>query len=53
MLHLMEHLLSPVMAKINVREYMPLLGEAGFAEVETGPTNSKFLSFVRGRSPVK
>jgi len=44
------HLLSPMM-KIDVRDYVPLLIEAGFAEVEAGPTGSKFLSFVRGRSP--
>jgi len=53
LLHLVEHLLSPVMAKIDVREYIPLLVEAGLTEVETGPTNSKLLSFVRGRSPGK
>ena len=49
--HLVENLLSPVMAQINVRDYIPLLVEAGFEEVETGPTSSKLLSFVRGRSP--
>jgi ubiquinone/menaquinone biosynthesis C-methylase UbiE len=53
LLHLVEHLLSPVMAQIDVREYIPLLVEAGFAEVETGPTSSKYLSFARGRSPGK
>ncbi len=45
------HFLSPGMTKIDVRDYAHLLTEAGFAEVETGPTGSKFLSFVRGRSP--
>ena len=45
------HFLSPGMTKVDVRDYAPLLTEAGFAEVETGPTGSKFLSFVRGRSP--
>ncbi len=53
LLHLVEHLLSPVMAQIDIREYIPLLVEAGFTGVETGPTNSKLLSFVRGRSPGK
>ena len=48
--HLVENLLSP-MAHIDVREYIPLLVEAGFTEVEAGPTSSKYLSFVRGRSP--
>jgi len=51
--HLVENLLHPVMAQIDVRNYIPLLVEAGFAEVETGPTNSKLLSFARGRSPGK
>jgi len=51
--HLVENLLSPVMAQINVRDYLPILVEAGFTEVETGPTSSKLLSFVRGRSPRK
>lgn len=45
------HFLSPGMTRIDVRNYAPLLTEAGFVEVETGPTGSKFLSFVRGRSP--
>jgi demethylmenaquinone methyltransferase/2-methoxy-6-polyprenyl-1,4-benzoquinol methylase/phosphoethanolamine N-methyltransferase len=44
------HLASPMM-KVDVRDYVPLLTEAGFVEVETGPTSSRFLSFVRGRSP--
>ncbi len=48
--HLTQHLLSPMM-KVDVREYIPLLTEAGFAEVESGPTGSKFLSFARGRAP--
>ena len=51
LLHLVENLLSPVMAKIDVRAYTPLLVEAGFGKVETGPTNSKYLSFISGRAP--
>ena len=39
------------MAHVDVREYVPLLVEAGFTEIETGPTSSKLLSFVRGRAP--
>ncbi len=49
--HLVENLLSPVMAQIDVRNYIPLMVEAGFTDVVTGPTSSKLLSFVRGRSP--
>jgi ubiquinone/menaquinone biosynthesis C-methylase UbiE len=48
--HLVENLMNPVMARIDVREYLPLLVEAGFTEVETGRTSSKLLSYVRGRS---
>jgi ubiquinone/menaquinone biosynthesis C-methylase UbiE len=39
------------MANVDVREYVPLLKEAGFTNVETGPTSSKLLSYVRGRVP--
>ena len=49
---LVENHMTP-MAKVDVREYVPLLKEAGFVEIETGPTSSKFLSYVRGRAPVK
>ncbi len=49
--HLTENFLSPLMAEIDVRDYIPLLKEAGFGEVETGPTNSKMLSYARGRAP--
>lgn len=45
------HFLSPGMTQVDVRAYAPLLTEVGFVEVETGPTGSKFLSFVKGRSP--
>ena len=49
--HMSEHLLNHAMAQVNIREYIPLLTGAGFIEVETGPTSSRLLSFVRGRSP--
>jgi ubiquinone/menaquinone biosynthesis C-methylase UbiE len=50
--NLVKHFMSP-MANIDIREYIPLLMQAGFAEVETGPTSSKLLSYVRGRAPGK
>ena len=37
------------MAHVDVREYKPLLVEAGFSGIESGPTSSKYLSYVRGR----
>jgi ubiquinone/menaquinone biosynthesis C-methylase UbiE len=51
--HMSKHLLNHAMAQVNIREYLPLMTGAGFIEVETGPTRSKLLSFVRGRSPKK
>jgi ubiquinone/menaquinone biosynthesis C-methylase UbiE len=45
---LVRHLLGPTMMQVNVRDYVPLLEAAGFAEVEAGPTSFKLLSFVRG-----
>jgi ubiquinone/menaquinone biosynthesis C-methylase UbiE len=39
------------MANVDVREYVPLLKDAGFTEIQTGPTSSKMLSYVRGRLP--
>jgi len=38
-----------LMAHVDVREYVPLLEQAGFIDIETGPTSSKLLSYVRGR----
>lgn len=46
---LFAHVLSHDMMRVNVREYVPMLEEAGFTQVETGKTNFRFISFVRGR----
>ena len=40
-----------LMAHVDVRNYLPLLMEAGFTDIETGPTSSKLLSYVRGKAP--
>ncbi len=49
LLHLIvENHLTP-MAHVDVRAYVPLLEATGFTNIETGPTNSKLLSFVRGK----
>ena len=45
-----ENHMTP-MANVDVRAYVPLLKEAGISEIETGPTSSKLLSYVRGRVP--
>jgi ubiquinone/menaquinone biosynthesis C-methylase UbiE len=49
--HLAGAILTHTMSQMDIREYLPLLEAAGFSEVETGPTSSKLLSYVRGRSP--
>jgi ubiquinone/menaquinone biosynthesis C-methylase UbiE len=45
-----ENHMSP-MAQVDVRNYLPLLVEAGFVDVGAGPTASKLLSYARGRLP--
>ena len=45
-----ENHMTP-MAHVDVREYVPLMKQAGFSEVESGPTSSKLLSYARGKVP--
>jgi ubiquinone/menaquinone biosynthesis C-methylase UbiE len=40
------------MAHVDVREYVPLLVQAGITDIDTGPTSSKQLSYVQGRVPM-
>jgi len=40
---IVEKAITP-MAHVDVREYVPLLAEAGFTDIQTGPTSSKLLS---------
>lgn len=40
--------LSPMM-EINVKNYRPLMEEAGFNDIETGNTRHRLLSFIRGQ----
>ena len=47
---IVENHLTP-MAHVDVRNYVPLLEAAGFSEIETGPTSSKLLSYIRGKAP--
>ena len=47
---IVENHMTP-MAHVDVRDYVPLLAEAGFTDIETGPTSSKLLSYVRGKAP--
>ncbi len=47
---IVENHMTP-MAHVDVRNYLPLLTEAGFRDIETGPTSSKLLSYIRGEAP--
>jgi len=47
---IVENHMTP-MTDVDVRKYVPLLEQAGFTEIETGPTSSKMLSYVRGKVP--
>jgi ubiquinone/menaquinone biosynthesis C-methylase UbiE len=38
------------MLQTNVKNYIPMMAEAGFDEIENGPTGRHLLSFVRGRA---
>ena len=40
-----------MMMRSNVESILPLLSEAGFVEVASGPTRSSLLAFVSGRKP--
>jgi len=48
---IVENHMTP-MADVDVRKYVSLLEQAGFTGIETGPTSSKLLSYVRGRAPM-
>lgn len=46
--HLLALAFSPGMTEVDVREYVSMMKEAGFKQVETGKTNFRYVSFVRG-----
>jgi demethylmenaquinone methyltransferase/2-methoxy-6-polyprenyl-1,4-benzoquinol methylase/phosphoethanolamine N-methyltransferase len=46
---LLKVVLGQGMMRLDVRQYAPLMETAGFAEVETGPTATRWLSFAGGR----
>ena len=46
---IVENHMTP-MAHVDVRNYVPLLTEAGFTDIETGPTSSKLLSYAKGKA---
>jgi ubiquinone/menaquinone biosynthesis C-methylase UbiE len=49
--HITSALVGPRMMETNTWKLPPMLQEAGFADVTSGPTRSSFLGFVRGSRP--
>ena len=47
MQHLLSHVLGHGMMRVDVREYVPMLEEAGFEQVTAGKTPYRFIAFVR------
>ena len=47
--HLTSVLVGPRMMGTDTWKLPPMLSEAGFADVKSGPTRSSFLAFVSGR----
>ena len=50
--HVLSAILGPNMMQINIRKYIPLLSDVGFAEIHSGPTRSSLLSYVSAKKPV-
>jgi len=51
--HILGHIIRHRMMRINVRGVPPMLTEAGFVDVASGPTRSRFLDFVSGKKPAE
>jgi demethylmenaquinone methyltransferase/2-methoxy-6-polyprenyl-1,4-benzoquinol methylase/phosphoethanolamine N-methyltransferase len=49
--HLASALVGPRMMHSDMSAILPMLVEAGFVDVDSGPTRSAFLAFVSGRKP--
>jgi ubiquinone/menaquinone biosynthesis C-methylase UbiE len=50
--HFILSFLGQAMLKNNVREFIPMMEKTGFVDIESGRTNSRFISFVRGKRPL-
>ncbi len=44
-------ILGPEMLAHTVEEFIPMLEQAGFAGIDTGPTSSRFLAYLTGTKP--
>jgi demethylmenaquinone methyltransferase/2-methoxy-6-polyprenyl-1,4-benzoquinol methylase/phosphoethanolamine N-methyltransferase len=51
--HLTSAILGHQMMQTDVWSISPMLSQAGFVEVCSGPTRSPFLAFVSGKKPVQ
>ena len=49
--HLTSALIHPMMMQSNPGILPPMLKEAGFIEITSGPTRSSFLAYVSGKKP--
>jgi len=49
--HILTALLGPGMMQVDVRNFLPLLAEAGFVDITSGPTDSAILAFVSAKKP--
>jgi ubiquinone/menaquinone biosynthesis C-methylase UbiE len=48
---LVELVVGHGMLARSVKEFIPMMEKAGFVEIETGPTKSRFLAYLRGKRP--
>jgi demethylmenaquinone methyltransferase/2-methoxy-6-polyprenyl-1,4-benzoquinol methylase/phosphoethanolamine N-methyltransferase len=49
--HLTSALVGHRMMHTSIKGVPPMLAEAGFVDVDSGPTRSAFLAFISGRKP--
>lgn len=50
--HIILALVGHPMMQSNIKALPPILNEAGFVDVASGPTKSAVLAFVRGKKPI-
>jgi demethylmenaquinone methyltransferase/2-methoxy-6-polyprenyl-1,4-benzoquinol methylase/phosphoethanolamine N-methyltransferase len=48
MKHIMAHILSHRMMKVDVDGYVPMMEQAGFSNIEKGGTQFRRISFIKG-----
>jgi hypothetical protein len=48
MKHILAHILSHRMMKVDVDGYVPMMEQAGFSNIEKGSTQFRLISFIKG-----